>query len=120
MGKAISIDEISDGMVLSGDAQTPDGNVLLSAGTSLTGRHKSLLEKRGIKQVLIVEDEGEDAPEPEGDAAIETIRTPEEPASPAGLIACEHLNNVFANVRDDPLMEQLLALAKERAEHIQV
>jgi hypothetical protein len=113
MAQRIPVAAIEEGMILHDDVLTPDGNVLLGAGTALTAKHAGLLERRGIETVSIrAEAEAPPAEElPAGGAA------PEEPSEHARAVR-RHLEEVFREVRGDPLMETLLELAQARAERL--
>lgn len=125
--KSITVDEIQDGMVLAKDAATKDGNVLLAAGTKLQAKHASMLEKRGIKKVHVRAEEEDNSTDPAQEASTGNIRidpalaASDDSAKSKHVQAVEkHLDQVFSDVREDKLMEELLSLAKKHAESIQL
>lgn len=50
----VSIDKLQEGMVLSGDLLNLNDELLLAAGTVLTGRHLRILKTWGVRTVPIV------------------------------------------------------------------
>jgi len=50
----VSIDKLQEGMVLSGDLLNLNDELLLAAGTVLTGRHLRILKTWGVRTVPVV------------------------------------------------------------------
>ncbi len=97
--KKITVENIVDAMVLAKDVCGPSGNILLGAGTTLTGSMGRRLKNWGIHFVHI---ESEDEPAPQETAPR---ISPEEITS--------LLKNKFANVMDNQLMKKIFAAAAQ-------
>jgi hypothetical protein len=54
MPREVAFSEIPDGAVLAADVFDGDGNVLLAKGTRLTRAHAQLIERRGVRPVMVV------------------------------------------------------------------
>lgn len=81
MPREVPLSKVPDGAVLAADVFDGHGNVLLSQGTRLTRAHVQLIERRGIRSVLVV---GDDEPAPlAAPAAAE--------AAPAGRLPREEV-----------------------------
>lgn len=93
--KKVTVENIVDAMVLAKDVCGPSGNILLGAGTALTGSMGRRLKNWGIHFVHI---ESEDEPAPQETAPR---ISPEEITS--------LLKNKFANVMDNQLMKKIFA-----------
>src|SRR5262245_23859882 len=103
MGR-ISIDSLHAGMVLSSDACTFRGQLLLRAGTILTAKHIETMRAWGVAEV-----------ETEGfaNATLEEIEAQLRPHEHLKAASAD-LDARFAELRDDPLMRELLRIAKKQ------
>lgn len=106
----VDLAQLQPGMILGGDVLAPDGHVLLGEGTVLTDKHVALLRRRGIASVPVLDPGAEPSPTEARPGTADA-----EPLSAAARERLETLEHMFAEVRDDPLMDRLYALACERA-----
>ncbi len=93
----INLDDAKEGMVLVEDVSNERGNVLLKKGTALTEDLISTMKSLGIA-VLPVDSPGGDGDETNHFSAPTELR---------------ELEYRFSDVRDNPLMEELMAASKE-------
>ena len=103
MGR-IGIDSLQAGMVLSNDACTFRGQLLLRAGTTLTAKHIETMQAWGVAEV-----------ETEGcsEATLEEIE--DQIRSHAGLAALNaEIDERFSGLRDDPVMREILRITKKQ------
>lgn len=103
MGR-ISVDSLVPGMVLTRDAHTFKGQLLLRAGATLTERQIETIRAWGVAEVEV---EGHDEPTL---ADLETQLASAQDLAAAGAA----LDARFAAVRDDPLMAEILRIAKKQ------
>lgn len=103
MGR-ISVDNLAPGMLLTQDAHTFKGQLLLRAGVTLTERQIETLRAWGIAEVDV---EGHE--EPTLDDLEDQLA-----ADQALKAANAALDARFAAVRDDPLMDEILRIAKKQ------
>lgn len=113
--KRTPVDQIEAGAVLGADVLDDSGNVLLGKGTKLTERHKGMLERRGIEQVMTM-DSASAAVEEVKELAAETVSSSEASGetagpSPAVLARLERIETIFSDAMDDPLMRELYQIA---------
>lgn len=103
MGR-ISIDHVAAGMVLAKDAYTFRKQLLLTAGTVLTDTHIESMRAWGVPEI-----ETEGCAEP----TLEEVE-----ARLAQVLhlqsAGEEIDRRFADVRTDPIMHEILAIAKKQ------
>ena len=71
MPTEVPLSEVPDGAVLAADVFDGHGNVLLSKGTRLTRAHAQLIERRGIRTVVVVPEAEAPAPGPEGSTPVD-------------------------------------------------
>jgi hypothetical protein len=93
--KKVMVENIVDSMVLAKDVCGPSGNILLGAGTTLTGSMGRRLKNWGIHFVHI---ESEDEP-------VLQENTPRISQEEITLL----LKNKFSNVMDSQLMKKIFA-----------
>ena len=106
MPSEVDLDNIQDGAILAADVLDGRGNVLLAAGTRMTGAHVSLIRRRGVEKVEIRNEEkggteADTGSAQEGNRIAELLKQQEQ---------------VFSRVKDQPRMAAILAAARE---HIQ-
>lgn len=103
MGR-VSAANLEPGMMLERDVHTFRGQLLLTAGTSLTEKHIERLLAWGVSEAEI---EGHSDPTlAEISGSMENM--PELAAESAAL------DHRFADVSDDPLMQEILRIAKQQ------
>lgn len=103
MGR-VSTSNLQPGMVLGGDVKTFKGQLLLPGGTTLTDRHIEKLMAWGVSEADI---EGHEEPSlADLDAQMEN--------APALAEASAALDERFADVLDEPLMGEILRIAKQQ------
>lgn len=103
MGR-ISIDHVSAGMALAKDAYTFRRQLLLKAGTVLTDTHIETMKAWGVPEI-----ETEGCAEP----TLEEVEA-QLAQAPRLRSAGEELDRRFADVRTDPIMHEILAIAKKQ------
>ena len=103
MGR-VSVDSLAPGMVLAQDAYTFKRQLLLRAGTALTERHIETIQAWGVAEVDI---EGHtEATLADLDAQLA--------AAPTLAEASAALDARFGALKDDPLMSEILRIAKKQ------
>jgi hypothetical protein len=103
MGR-IGIDNVKSGMVLAKDAYTFRKQLLLPLGTVLSEKNIETMKAWGVSEV---ETEGCDEPSlADVDASLAN--------NPALAALSAQLDSRFADVRQDPLMMEILTIAKKQ------
>jgi hypothetical protein len=74
IGRLISIDKASDGMVLSKDVPGGEGSILVAAGTRLTAKLMESLKLKGVREVCVEEVNENRFTEEEIEAAEREVR----------------------------------------------
>lgn len=110
--KVIIVEKVEEGMVLSADVTDASGNTLLGAGTVLTAKHRTLLERREIASVRIKDEEDEPTTPPAETISKSTGEAEGGDVSEEALATIEHM---FESVMSDPLMVQLFGKARKYA-----
>jgi hypothetical protein len=90
-------------MVLAGEVKTFKGQLLLPSGTVLTERHIEKLMAWGVSEADI---------EAHEEPSLQDLQAQMENA-PALAAASEALDRRFADVLDEPLMQEILRIAKQ-------
>lgn len=103
MGR-VSTSNLKPGMVLGEDVTTFKGQLLLPSGTSLTERHIEKFMAWGVSEADI---EGHEEP------SLDDLGARMDSA-PALAEASEALDRRFADVLDEPLMQEILRIAKQQ------
>jgi hypothetical protein len=103
MGR-VSTGNLQPGMVIAGEVKTFKGQLLLPNGTVLTERHIEKLMAWGVSEADI---EGHQEP------SLQDLQAQIESA-PALAMASEALDRRFADVLDEPLMQEILRIAKQQ------
>ena len=103
MGR-LSIDHVQPGMVLGKDAYTFRKQLLLPSGTVLNEKSIEMMKAWGVSEV-----DTEGCSEP--DLAEVERRIAESPSLAAANLALDHR---FSDVRDDPMMKEILTIAKKQ------
>ena len=93
----INLDNAKEGMIISEDVLNDKGNILIKKGAALTADMIRKLKSLGIMEVCVVNTDKDDS---------------QDTVSPA-LIKMEELEHKFSDVRDDAIMEELMAAVKE-------
>lgn len=111
--KRIPVSQITAGLVLAREVLDAQGNSLLNEGMPLTELHRDLLLRRGIETVAIKD-------ETDPDTTAESVPEIPEPQDEAAVAATKkriaEVEQVFADVKDHPLMQELYHLALKYAE----
>ena len=103
MGR-VSAANLKPGMVLAKGISTFRGQLLLPAGVALTERHLEKLSAWGISEAEI---------EGQADPTLEELEA-SLAAAPDLADASAALDRRFAAVMDDPLMQEILKIAKQQ------
>ncbi len=108
--KRIPVSQVTTGLVLAREVLDAQGNSLLNEGMPLTELHRDLLLRRGIETVAI-KDEAD--PDSTAESVPEAQEAQDEEAARKRIAEVER---VFADVKDNPLMQELYRLALKYAE----
>lgn len=110
--KAVSVAEITDGMILARDVLDSTGRILLGSGTRLTMQHKTILLRRDIGSIVVAEEGGETGALHAAEAAEAALGGIEDAQAQQRVARVEKL---FADVAASPLMQELMRLAMAKA-----
>ncbi|MBN2711753.1 MAG: hypothetical protein JXR97_04870 [Planctomycetes bacterium] len=110
--KKIPLSQIEDGMILGTDVLDDNGNVLLGVGTSIGEKHKGMLSRRGIENVVVTDPE-QVAVNDAKDAAEKAMEAEagEEELSDAAKKQIARIEHAFSDVLGDPNMRELYRLS---------
>jgi hypothetical protein len=103
MGR-VSAANLQPGMVLAGDVHTFRGQLLLPAGTTLSDKYIEKLMAWGVSEADI---------EGQSDPTLEEVNASME-SLPELAAQNEALDRRFAEVTDDPVMQEILRIAKQQ------
>ena len=93
----INLVNAKEGMIVSEDVLNNKGSILMKKGATLTADMIRKLKSLGIMEVCVVNTDKDDS---------------QDNISPAPM-EMEELERTFSNVRDDAIMEELMAAVKE-------
>ncbi len=99
----VSIDNTKVGMIIVEDVLNQQGNILLRKGTALT---ENLIETLQSLEILGIRVEGDENSTENGDNSPDMI-------SSALSTEIEKLEYKFSDVQNNPIMEEIMAAAKE-------
>ena len=93
----INLDNAKEGMIISEDVLNNKGNILIKKGATLTADMIKKLKSLGIMEVCVVNTDKDDS---------------QDNVSPEPMER-EELEHKFSDVREDAIMEELMAAVKE-------
>ncbi|GAG05096.1 unnamed protein product [marine sediment metagenome] len=93
----INLDNAKEGMIVSEDVLNNKGSILMKKGIALTADMIKKLKSLGIMEVCVVNTDKDDS---------------QDNVSPEPM-EMEELEHKFSDVRDDAIMEELMAAVKE-------
>ena len=93
----INLDNVKEGIIISEDVLNNKGTILIKKGTALTADMIRKLKSLGIMEVCVVNTDKDDS---------------QDNVSPEPM-KMEELEDKFSDVRDDAIMEELMAAVKE-------
>ncbi len=97
----VNIDDAKEGLTITADVKSSQGKVLLRAGTTLTADLIKGLKALNVPGVYVDEDD---------DSQVPASLSSAESAEPTELAELEHK---FSDVRDNAIMEEIIAAVKE-------
>ena len=100
----ISLDEVRPGMALASPVSNRQGVILLQQGAQISERHLNILKSWGVTELDVVGVQ---------EVSLEDLEA-EMAKDPKLAAMSKKLDNLFARVKDEPLMKKLLQIAKKQ------
>ena len=113
--RRIPISKIVAGLTVAREVLDASGNVLLAEGAILTEQHRNLLLRRGIENIAVMDMDEEMA---EGAPATDAPSLKQVVARENVEERLAEVEQIFAAVKDEPLMRELYRLALKHAEQV--